>query len=109
MSETIEDIILDQDKRGMLALPTQQMDQTDADRRLAGAVMERCDIENTHERLGTLLPSYAIVPPGAEKVPPLSSDGTLIAWSGRRDSNPRPSPWQGDALPLSYFRGTGTP
>ena len=21
------------------------------------------------------------------------------AWSGRRDSNPRPSPWQGDALP----------
>ena len=25
-------------------------------------------------------------------------------WSGRRDSNPRPSPWQGDALPLSYFR-----
>ncbi|MEA2514083.1 MAG: hypothetical protein QOJ59_3570 [Thermomicrobiales bacterium] len=27
-----------------------------------------------------------------------------IAWSGRRDSNPRPSPWQGDALPLSHFR-----
>ena len=26
------------------------------------------------------------------------------AWSGRRDSNPRPSPWQGDALPLSHFR-----
>ena len=25
-------------------------------------------------------------------------------WSGRRGSNPRPSPWQGDALPLSYFR-----
>ena len=25
-------------------------------------------------------------------------------WSGRRDSNPRPSPWQGDALPLSHFR-----
>lgn len=24
--------------------------------------------------------------------------------SGRRDSNPRPSPWQGDALPLSHFR-----
>ncbi len=24
--------------------------------------------------------------------------------SGRRDLNPRPSPWQGDALPLSYFR-----
>ena len=25
-------------------------------------------------------------------------------WSGRRDSNSRPSPWQGDALPLSHFR-----
>gem|GEM_PF-4370333 len=24
--------------------------------------------------------------------------------SRRRDSNPRPSPWQGDALPLSHFR-----
>ena len=28
-------------------------------------------------------------------------------WSGRRDSNPRPSPWQGDALPLSHFRIVG--
>src|SRR5438876_298575 len=25
-------------------------------------------------------------------------------WSGRRDSNPRPSTWQADALPLSYSR-----
>ena len=25
-------------------------------------------------------------------------------WSGRRDSNPQPSPWQGDTLPLSHFR-----
>ena len=25
-------------------------------------------------------------------------------WSGKRDSNSRPPPWQGDALPLSYFR-----
>ena len=28
-------------------------------------------------------------------------------WSGRRDSNSRPSPWQGDALPLSHFRTFG--
>ncbi|GEM_PF-1970044 len=28
----------------------------------------------------------------------------LGKWSGRRDLNPRPSPWQGDALPLSYSR-----
>lgn len=27
-----------------------------------------------------------------------------MIWSGRRGSNPRPSPWQGDTLPLSYFR-----
>ena len=27
-----------------------------------------------------------------------------IFWSGKRDSNPRHSPWQGDALPLSYSR-----
>ena len=26
------------------------------------------------------------------------------SWSGRRGSNSRPSPWEGDALPLSYFR-----
>src|SRR3979490_754019 len=25
-------------------------------------------------------------------------------WSGRRDSHPRPRPWQGRALPLSYTR-----
>ncbi len=29
-------------------------------------------------------------------------------WSGRRDLNSRPSPWQGDALPLSYFRARRT-
>ena len=28
----------------------------------------------------------------------------LNSWSGKRDLNPRPSPWQGDALPLSYSR-----
>ncbi len=25
-------------------------------------------------------------------------------WSGRRDSNPRPPPWQGGVLPLNYSR-----
>ena len=29
---------------------------------------------------------------------------SVLSWSGRRDSNSRPSPWQGDALPLSHFR-----
>ncbi len=27
-----------------------------------------------------------------------------LLWSGRPDSNWRPSPWQGDALPLSHAR-----
>ena len=30
----------------------------------------------------------------------------LWHWSGRRVSNPRPLPWQGSALPLSYSRST---
>ena len=30
-------------------------------------------------------------------------------WSGRRDSNPRPQPWQGCALPLSYARSGAVP
>ena len=29
-------------------------------------------------------------------------------WSGRRDSNPRPQPWQGCALPLSYARSAAS-
>ena len=28
----------------------------------------------------------------------------ILNWSGRRDSNSRHSPWQGDALPLSHSR-----
>src|ERR1700722_7423309 len=32
--------------------------------------------------------------------------GRRAIWSGRRDLNSRPSPWQGDALPLSYSRLT---
>jgi hypothetical protein len=30
-------------------------------------------------------------------------------WSGRRDSNPRPPPWQGGVLPLNYFRKMAGP
>ena len=30
--------------------------------------------------------------------------GYAAIWSGKRGSNPRPQPWQGCALPLSYFR-----
>jgi hypothetical protein len=37
-----------------------------------------------------------------KKKNPLANQG--VRWSGKRDLNPRPSPWQGDALPLSYSR-----
>src|SRR5688500_17183650 len=36
------------------------------------------------------------------KSPPMA--GFVFSWSGRRGSNSRPPPWQGGALPLSYFR-----
>jgi hypothetical protein len=32
----------------------------------------------------------------------LARDGFGI-WSGKRDSNPRPLPWQGNALPTELF------
>src|SRR5580692_5918556 len=38
------------------------------------------------------------------RVRPYYSDLPKEIWSGRRDSNPRPQPWQGCALPLSYAR-----
>ena len=38
----------------------------------------------------------------------LLEDSSLII-SGKRDSNPRPPPWQGDVLPLNYFRKLAMP
>src|SRR5262245_35591618 len=35
--------------------------------------------------------------------------GGLENWSGRWDSNPRPQPWQGCALPVSYTRDPAYP
>ena len=43
-------------------------------------------------------------PPGPAGLPgPL---GPFRSWSGKRDSNPRPSAWKADALPLSYSRSS---
>src|SRR5882762_11926096 len=44
------------------------------------------------------------IPQGKGKPPPEPKRALRpltcgVTWSGRRDSNPRPSPWQGDALP----------
>jgi hypothetical protein len=35
---------------------------------------------------------------------PLGDAAQGKKWSGKRDLNPRPLPWQGNALPLSYSR-----
>ena len=46
-------------------------------------------------------PKSAVLPldDGAANPPHEASRSEARKWSGRRDSNPRPSPWQGDALP----------
>jgi hypothetical protein len=31
-----------------------------------------------------------------------------LIWSGRRDSNPQPSAWEADALPLRHTRSNGS-
>src|SRR5579885_3005008 len=42
--------------------------------------------------------------PGGKNTRAGKRDPLSAVWSGRRDLNPRPSPWQGDALPLSHSR-----
>src|SRR5215475_3154404 len=53
--------------------------------------------------LPPLLPREDISEPGFRRAKPSYSNDEEI-WSGRRGSNPRPRPWQGRALPLSYTR-----
>ena len=50
-------------------------------------------------RTGTVVTYRRILSPVRLPVPPPRQ-----VWSGRRDSNPRPPPWQGGVLPLNYFR-----
>jgi hypothetical protein len=50
-------------------------------------------------RTGTVVTYRRILSPVRLPVPP-----PRLVWSGRRDSNPRPPPWQGGVLPLNYFR-----
>ena len=51
-------------------------------------------------RTGTVITYRRILSPVRLPVPPPRQNNE----SGRRDSNPRPPPWQGDVLPLNYFR-----
>ncbi len=41
---------------------------------------------------------------GYQAVTKRRRERTVNKWSGRRDLNSRPPPWQGGALPLSHFR-----
>jgi hypothetical protein len=34
---------------------------------------------------------------------PLFEKANAQKWSGKRDSDPQPSPWEGDALPIELF------
>ena len=54
------------------------------------------------DRTGTVITDRRILSPVRLPIPPPRHE---MNWqSGRRDSNPRPPPWQGDVLPLNYFR-----
>ena len=75
----------------------------------------RAGIEPAHKgfadlSLTTWVPRLGRVRHGMRMFTFRSESGRLQSgtseWSGRRDLNSRPSPWQGDALPLSYSRLT---
>ena len=53
------------------------------------------------DRTGTVITNRRILSPVRLPIPPPRQH---LEQSGRRDSNPRPPPWQGDVLPLNYFR-----
>ena len=53
------------------------------------------------DRTGTNITAHRILSPACLPIPPL---GHLKTLSEKRDSDPRPQPWQGCALPLSYSR-----
>ena len=54
----------------------------------------------SRSRTDTVETNRGILSPVRLPIPPLRR----VDESGRRDSNPRPPPWQGDVLPLNYFR-----
>ena len=66
----------------------------------------RCRRPSTGKSPGLLPPCFrgSVETTRAARRQPLSRSKDWMNWSGRRDSNPRPQPWQGCALPLSYTR-----
>jgi hypothetical protein len=67
--------------------------------------MERAKrFELSTPTLARLCSTTELRPPIREIYSRSHSPEILEEWSGRRDSNSRPQPWQGCALPLSYAR-----
>jgi hypothetical protein len=76
-------------------------------RNLAHALPPRSDISTWSRKPcnpSTTRPARGCHPCLRYDPSPMSPGLTREIWSGRRDSNPRPRPWQGRALPLSYTR-----
>ena len=48
------------------------------------------------------MPKYAFLCAPTKK-PPTREPSITVSWSGKRDSNSRPQPWQGCALPTELF------
>ena len=75
-----------------------------------GQARNRTEVRGFAGRCITTLPpgrSHTSEEPDADKEKPRPSGrgfSAMSTWSGKRDSNSRPQPWQGCALPLSYSR-----
>jgi len=70
-------------------------------------MIEPCVLKNkdlTKRSRALLLPSMNPLLIQNKKHPFTGCHLFCFKWSGRRDSNSRPFPWQGNALPLSHFR-----
>ena len=72
-----------------------------AGREMERACRRRAAPETTEEQRDA---GYGCNPAASGMKKPGLQSRPGVKWSERRDSNPRHSPWQGEALPLSYAR-----
>ena len=62
----------------------------------------------SRHRTGTFITEHGILSPARLPIPPSGQQlDFLIRKSEKRDSNPRPRPWQGRALPTELFSQCG--
>ena len=77
------------------ALPTALRVNPHVDAELPAVRPSSADRSGHDRRLGAMANPW----PSHGQTPRIENRKWPLTWSGRRDSNPRPSPWQGDALP----------